>query len=107
MTTLNYREKAFEDKYAHDAEMLFKAQARRNRLFGEWLATEHLGITGEDDVKDYAASVVKADLEEEGDADVIRKVRADLDAKGVELSDHQIEKRLAEFLAEAKAQLLG
>lgn len=103
MTTFDGREKAFEDKFAHDEEMLFKARARRNRLFGEWLAGE-LGYTG-DGVKDYAATVIKADLEEEGDGDIMRKVRADIDAKGLDISDHKVEKQLEEFLVEAKGQL--
>lgn len=103
MTTFDSREQAFENKYAHDAEMQFKARARRNRLFGEWLAGE-LGLTGED-VADYAASIVKADLEEEGDADIIRKVRADLDAYKISVSDHKIELKLSEYLAVAKEQL--
>ncbi|MFC3050812.1 DUF1476 domain-containing protein [Kordiimonas pumila] len=104
MTTFNDREKAFEDKYAHDAEMMFKARARRNRLFGEWLAAEVLGLSG-DAVAAYGKDVVKADLEEEGDDDVLRKVHADMEAKGIDVSDHRLEKRLDEFLAIAKSQL--
>lgn len=105
MTTFDNREQAFENKYAHDAEMMFKARARRNRLFGEWLAGE-LGLSG-DEVKDYAASVVKADLEEEGDQDVIRKVMADIEAKGVDISVHRVEKQLDEFFATAKEQIMN
>lgn len=104
MTTFDGREKAFEDKFAHDEAMLFKARARRNRLFGEWLAGE-LGLEGEA-VKDYAASVVKADLEEEGDEDVIRKVMKDIEAKGVDISRHRVEKQLEEMFALAKTQLM-
>ncbi|MEX0298036.1 MAG: DUF1476 domain-containing protein [Kordiimonas sp.] len=105
MTTFDDREKGFESKFAHDEAMVFKARARRNRLFGEWLATELLGLSG-DAVKDYAGSVVTADLEEEGDDDVLRKVHADLEAKNVDLSDHRLEKRLDEFMAVAKQQLM-
>jgi hypothetical protein len=104
MTTFDGREKAFEDKFAHDEAMLFKARARRNRLFGEWLAGE-LGLEGEA-VKDYAASVVKADLEEEGDEDVIGKVMKDIEAKGADISRHRVEKHLDEMFALAKAQLM-
>lgn len=104
MTTFDGREKAFEDKFAHDEAMLFKARARRNRLFGEWLAGE-LGLEGEA-VKDYAASVVKADLEEDGDEDVIRKVMKDIEAKGVDISRHRVEKHLEEMFALAKTQLM-
>ena len=104
MTTFDGREKAFEDKFAHDEAMLFKARARRNRLLGEWLAGE-LGLSG-DDVKTYAASVVKADLEEDGDEDVIRKVMKDIEAKGLDISRHRIEKHLDEMMVAAKAQLM-
>ncbi|WP_417463926.1 DUF1476 domain-containing protein [Kordiimonas sp.] len=105
MTTFDGREKAFEDKFAHDEAMMFKARARRNRLFGEWLAGE-LGLSG-DEVKNYAASVVKADLEEDGDADVLRKVMKDIEAKGLDLSEHRIEKHLEEFFAQAKIQIMS
>lgn len=103
MTTFDDRERAFETKFAHDAELMFKARARRNRLFGEWLAGE-MGLEA-DAVKDYAGSIVAADLEEEGDADVMRKVMADIADKGLSFSEHQIEKKLLEFMAEAKEQI--
>lgn len=105
MTTFDNREKAFEEKFAHDEGMNFKARARRNRLLGEWIATELLSL-GEDEVAGYAASVVKADLEEEGDDDVIRKVHADLEAAGIDFSDHRVEKRLVELMAVAKKQVM-
>ncbi|MBL4838452.1 MAG: DUF1476 domain-containing protein [Kordiimonadaceae bacterium] len=106
MTTFNDRERVFEEKFAHDAELVFKVRARRNRLFGEWLATELLGLSG-DAVKNYAGAVVTADLEEEGDADVLRKVHADLKAEKVDLSDHRLEKSLEEFMVEARKQIMA
>lgn len=105
MTTFDDREKAFEEKFAHDESIMFKVRARRNRLFGEWVATELLGMSGEA-VKDYAASVVKADLEEEGDDDVVRKVHADLEAAGVDFSDHRIEKSLGDYMVTARQQIM-
>ena len=105
MTTFDSREKAFEDKFAHDADLMFKARARRNRLFGEWLAGE-MGLSG-DAVKDYAGSIVAADLEEEGDADVVRKVAADLEKSSVSMSSDEIEKKLNSFMDEAKAQIMS
>lgn len=80
MTTFDKREEAFEKKFAHDEEMRFKLTARRNRLFGEWVA-ERLGKSGEA-AKAYATEVVLADFEEIGDDDVLRKVRQDLNAAG-------------------------
>tara|TARA_R110002020_G_scaffold35735_10_gene107760 strand:- start:2825 stop:3145 length:321 start_codon:yes stop_codon:yes gene_type:complete len=103
MSSMNDREKAFENKFAHDAELKFKAEARRNKLLGLW-AAELLGKTGTD-AEDYAKSVVMADLEEAGDEDVFRKVRADFDANGVNQSDHQIRRQMLELLAVAVDQI--
>lgn len=76
MSTFDDRERAYEAKFAHDADLRFKAEARRNRLLGEWAAGK-LGKTGED-ARAYAMSVVTADFDEPGEEDVFRKVEADL-----------------------------
>lgn len=100
MTTFDDRERAFESKYAHDAEMQFRATARRNKLLGLWAASL-LGKTGAE-AEAYAAEVVKSDLQEAGDEDVVRKVAADLDGKA---SAQDIRMKLDELLIEAKGQL--
>lgn len=105
MTTFEEREKAFERKFAHDEELRFKATVRRNKLIGLW-AAEKLGLSGEE-ADTYAKTVVKADFQEPGDADVIRKIREDFAAKAIEQSDHQIERTLIEKMAEAIRQLEG
>jgi hypothetical protein len=97
------REKGFEEKFAHDLTLRFKATARRNRLLGEWAAAE-MGLAG-DEAAAYAQTVIKADLEEPGDEDVFRKIRKDFDEKGVTLSDHQIRRRMDELMAEAVRQV--
>lgn len=99
MTTFDKREDGFEKAYALDEEIRFKALARRNKLLGLW-AAEKLGLSV-DDAQAYAKEVVVADLEEHGDEDVFRKLRADFDAKGVDVSDHQIRRNMDEFLAQA------
>jgi hypothetical protein len=104
MTTFNDRENAFENLYAHDAEMQFKAEARRNKLLGLW-AAELMGITG-DAAAAYAKSVVIEDLKEVGDDDVFRKLAADLAAKGVAVPDAELRRRMRELLTEAKAQIV-
>lgn len=103
MSGFDDRENAFENKYAHDQEMEFKANARRNKLLGLWAAGE-LGLDGEA-ADEYAKTVVVADFEEAGDDDVFRKVRADLDEKGVELSDHLLRKQMDDLLLEARNQI--
>lgn len=105
MSGLDDRENAFENKYAHDQEMEFKANARRNKLLGLWAAGE-LGLDG-DAAEDYAKSVIVADFEEAGDDDVFRKVRADFDEKGVELSDHLLRKQMDDLLIEARNQIVN
>ncbi|MDP4031467.1 MAG: DUF1476 domain-containing protein [Pseudorhodobacter sp.] len=101
MTTFDDRENAFEAKYARDADMQFRAEARRNKLLGLW-AAELLGKTGQD-AADYALSVVQADFEEAGHEDVVRKVAADLGEKS---TPETIRAKLAELLPVAKAQLM-
>ena len=102
MTTFDNRENAFENKFAHDAEMQFKAEARSNKLLGLW-AAELMGKSG-DDAAAYAAEVVKSDFEEAGHEDVYRKVSNDLDGKADEAT---IRAKMAICLAQAKSQLMG
>lgn len=103
MASMDDRKNAFENKFAHDEELKFKAIARRNRILGLW-AAEKLGKTG-DDAAAYALEVVKADFEEAGDDDVFRKVRDDFAAAGVEQSEHQIRRTMEELLSAAMTQL--
>ncbi|MBB4632720.1 DUF1476 domain-containing protein [Sphingosinicella soli] len=104
MTNLNDREKAFENRFARDAELQFKVTARRNRLLGNW-AAEKLGLTtAEADA--YAREVVAADFEEVGDDDVFRKVYGDLTAKGVEVTEHEVRRAMEDKLVEARRQFI-
>jgi hypothetical protein len=103
MANFDERKDSFEKKFAHDAELRFKAEARRNKLLGQWAAGA-LGLSGEK-ADEYAKSVVKADFEEAGDEDVFRKIKADLTTAGVEQSDHQIRRHMEEFMAEAIRQI--
>jgi len=104
MTTFDERENAFENMYAHDAEMQFKAQARRNKLLGLW-AAERMSLTG-DAAAAYAKSVVIEDLREVGDDDVFRKIADDCAAKGVAIPDAELRRRMKEFMSKAKAQIV-
>lgn len=102
MTTFDDREHAFEAKFAHDADMQFRAEARRNKLLGLW-AAGLLGKSG-DEADAYAMSVVSADFEEAGSEDVVRKVAADLSGKA---SADEVRAKLGELLAVAKGQLMS
>ncbi len=101
MATFDDRERAFESKFAHDADMQFRAEARRNKLLGLW-AAGLLGKTG-DEAAAYAVSVVQADFEEAGVEDVVRKVAADLAGHA---SPDDVRAKLADLLPVAKAQLM-
>ena len=105
MTTFDERENAFENLYAHDAEMQFKAEARRNKLLGLW-AAEKMGLTG-DAADAYAKSVVIEDLKEVGDEDVYRKVSADLAEKGADVSEAELRTQMQELLATARTQVVS
>ena len=95
MTTFDERKNAFENKYAHDTEMNFRAEARRNKLLGLW-AAEKMGLSG-DAAEAYAKSVVVEDLKEVGDQDVYRKVAADLEAKGVAVPEAELKRKMTDL----------
>jgi len=103
MSTFDRRTKAFEKRFALDEERRFKAEVRRNRLLGFW-AAERLGITG-DAAATYANEVVAADLEEAGDADVVRKIMGDLAAKDAAVTEQAIRAKMNDFTAQALAEV--
>lgn len=105
MSSLSEREKAFENKFAHDDEIRFKVIARRNKLLGLW-AAEQMGMTA-DKAEEYAREVVTADFDEPGDEDVFQKVYGDLKAKGLEISEHRVRRQMEELIEEAKTQIMN
>ena len=104
MTQFDDRERAFEAKFARDEEMQFRIIARRNRLLGEWAARQ-MGLSDvESDA--YAKDVVRADFEEAGDEDVIRKLLGDLTSAGVETNEAAIRDALEHKSVEARRQII-
>ena len=104
MTTFDDRERAFETKYAHDEDLRFRVIARRNRLLGQW-AARLMGLS-DAEADAYAKDVIRADFEEAGDEDVIRKLLGDLTAAGVETDDSKIREALTHKEAEARRQII-
>lgn len=104
MTTFNDREKAFENIFARDQEMQFKVIARRNRLLGAW-AAKLMGLT-DVEAESYAKDVVRADFEEAGDEDVVRKILGDLTSAGVDCDESRIREALAHKAVEARRQMI-
>lgn len=105
MADMREREKAFETKYALDQEMMFRIEARTAKLFALWLA-EQAGMN-ETDAKEFAASVISANLEEAGFEDVKRAVKPIIDEKNLALSEHAIDSKLEYFMEQARIQLSG
>jgi hypothetical protein len=103
MTTFDDRKDSFEKKFAHDETLRFRAEARRNKMLGQW-AAGLMGLVGAK-ADEYAKEVVKSDFEEPGDHDVFRKVKGDLAATGIDQSDHQIRRHMDEFMATAIKQI--
>lgn len=104
MATFDDRKNAFESKFAHDEETLFKVTARRNKLLGHW-AAEKMGLTNEE--KDaYGVAVVQADFEEAGDGDVLRKVLGDLTTADVEADEAMVRSAMDDLMVEARRQFI-
>ena len=99
MAQFDDRRDAFENKFAHDEDLRFKATARRNKALGHWAAGQ-LGRSGPE-ADAYAKAVVMSDFEEAGDGDVLRKVRTDLEAGGLAMTEAQIRAKMDEFMARA------
>ncbi|ADU14702.1 MULTISPECIES: DUF1476 domain-containing protein [Asticcacaulis] len=103
MTTFDDRSKGFEAQFAHNEEFEFKAVARRNRMIGLW-AGEKMGLSG-DNLENYAKAVVRADFEQPGEEDVIRKVLGDLTASNIPVRETEVRTKVVEFLAQAREAL--
>ena len=103
MTTFDKREQGFEKKFALDEEQKFKAEARRNKLLGLWVA-EKLGLSGEA-ANTYAKDVIAAEFQEAGDANVVGKVMSDLKAKGVPVTERELQAKMDELTAQAVAEV--
>ena len=99
MDSFKDREKNFEKKFAHDEELQFKVNARKNKYLGQW-ASQILSYDSEKE-KEYIQSVIKSDFEEAGDEDVFRKLKLDL--KGCNISDDEIRKKMNELSEKAKS----
>ena len=106
MSAFDDREQAFEKKFKHDQDLQFKVEVRRNKLLGQWVADELLGMEGEA-INAYAKEVVSADFEEPGADDVVRKIMSDIEAKGIDFSEHRLRNKLADFEGEAKNEIMN
>lgn len=103
MSNLDDRAKGFESQFVHTEELEFKAGARRNRMIGLW-AGEKMGLSG-DSLENYAKAVVRADFEQPGEEDVIRKILGDLTASNIAVKESEVRTKAAEFLAQAREAL--
>lgn len=106
MSSFDDRKRAEEARFAHNAELRFKAEARRNRHLASWASAE-MGVTDADAIANYVAEIIAADMARSGHADVVNKVKADFDAKGVALDEAAIEAKIAEFDVQAREEILS
>ena len=100
MNKFNEREKGFEKKFAKDAELQFKVEARSNKYLGEWVSNK-LGKSEEEE-KNYIQEVIKADMQEAGNNDVFRKVKEDFKIASISIGDSEIKDQMEKALSRAK-----
>jgi len=103
MSTFDKREESFEQRFVHEEELHFRAEARRNKLLGLW-AAEKLGKSG-DAAEAYAQELVAAEAQANASERVFERVKTDFAAAGVAQSDHQIRRTMDELLVAATVQI--
>jgi hypothetical protein len=103
MTIFDDRERAFEQRFVHDEEARFRALARRNRLLGEWAAAQ-IGLNGET-ARAYAGEMTRSLVAAVVDENLVRRIRADFEASGVDASEDRIRGKMAELMSQAIEQV--
>ena len=101
--TFKEREKGEEFRYEMEQELQFKAESRRNRLLGEWLAHK-FGLPS-DEAKAYVKEVITSDLAEPGIEDVIKKVMADIEERGAGITEDEVRAEMARLFTVALEQV--
>lgn len=104
MSGFDKRQKGEEAKFALDAELQFKASARRNKLLGLWVAETFLSKSGAD-ADAFAKEVIAADMEKPGVDDVVEFVLKSVEGTGADLSEHRLRNKIDEFTAIAVEQV--
>ena len=102
MNTFEDRKKSFEKKFAHDEELEFKINARKNKYIAEWVSD--VLEFNEDKKNQYIQDVIKADFAEAGDEDVFRKIKSDLIDKNI--NDNEIRSKMKELNEKAKSDFM-
>lgn len=99
------RERAIENKFQHEQFIEYKILARRNRLFGLWVAS-YLGLES-DQAEVYAREVVSGAYCTPNGHEVVEKVIEDLSSAGADLSEHVIKKQLDYCYQDASVQIFN
>ena len=94
------REKGFEKKFARDAELQFKVQARSNKYIAEFVLKKL--NKSEDEKQKYIQEIIKADMEEAGNEDVFRKIKKDFQLASISVEDSEIRNEMEKALLRAK-----
>ncbi len=103
MTLFDERERAFENLFAHEEELRFRALARRNDLFARW-AAEQLELR-RSERNAYVRSFVDGVVRSQSDDAMVERVRADFTAEGIDASEQRIRTALATATIEAARQV--
>jgi hypothetical protein len=100
MTTFSEREKAFENKFAHEEAIKFKIRAYRNRLAAKWAAA--LSNLSEADTEAYIEAILDFDIQQADKEMVVKKIKSDLEEKNVKVLEEEVKNKIAEFTEEAR-----
>ena len=103
MSGFKKRKQDAENRFKHDQELEFKANARRNKLLGLW-AAELMGLSG-GTAEAYAKEVVISDFDRPGDDDVLEKVLKDFTDKSVDISSSRLRKEMDRLMDVAREQV--
>ncbi len=103
MATFDSREKAFEDKFAHEEALKFKARMKRNVFFASWAANK-LG-KGKSAEEAYVNELLEAAVASADEEYVLHRVKNDFQEADIDCSDHQLRRTFEDYMTEAKSEL--
>ncbi len=104
MAAFDNKEKAEENKYAHDKEMEFLINARYHSLLAVW-ASAKMTLDAEK-AMEYKNSLVTFHLGKSDDEALFHKIAHDLDAHHVHIKEREIREAMYNLLHAAKKQII-
>ncbi|MBY0429027.1 MAG: DUF1476 domain-containing protein [Alphaproteobacteria bacterium] len=102
MTTFDEREKAYEEKFAHDEELRFKAKVKAAKLLAKWAANE-IGLSVDVYVNELVNMVTSGSHEDA----LLDKVAKDAVNKGKNLSKAALAEKYSSCENQAREIILN